>query len=54
MEENFNGVYWDTNDLLQCKQAYKILRNMGYSYEDLSDLDFGSLDVISVEEEMEQ
>lgn len=50
--ENFNGVYWNPNDLLQCKQAYKILRNMGYSYEDLSELDFGNLDIISVEEEM--
>jgi hypothetical protein len=53
MEENFNGVYWDANDLLQCKQAYKILRMEGFSYEDLSDLNFGNLDVISVEEEME-
>ena len=50
--ECFNGVYWDTTDLLSCKQAFSILLNMDCPFEELSELDFGNLNIFSVAEEM--
>mgnify|MGYP007022378028 CR=1 FL=1 len=51
MKKNFANVSWDTNDLFECKQAYRILRRE-YSEIELSTLDFGNLDTDAVEEEM--
>ncbi len=38
---------WNTEDLLQCKQALQGLRNEGISFKSLSHLDFGNLDVVA-------
>lgn len=51
MKKNFVNVSWDTNDLFECKQAYRILRRE-YSAEELENLDFGNLNTDAVEEEI--
>ena len=52
MKESFGGCTWDTSDLFQCKQAFTVLRLKGFSFDELSELDFGGLDISSVEEEL--
>lgn len=44
----YNGVFWDSDDLIACKQACQILFKKGVSEEILSQLDFGNLDVSEV------
>lgn len=51
--ETFEGITWNSEDLLSSKQALLILLNEGVSYETISDLNFGSLDVSSVIDEYE-
>lgn len=46
-----NGVSWNTDDLFSCKNAFCMLLNMGFSFDELSELDFGNLDLFSVAEE---
>ena len=49
--ESYNGVYWDTEDLIGCKQALSILLNKGIALETLRALNFGALNVEAVIEE---
>lgn len=52
MENSFNGVHWDTDDLASCKQAVKVLVCRCVPAEVIKSLDFGSLWVESVLEEL--
>lgn len=52
MNKDFNGVSWNTQDLIGCKQAFCILYNEGVNLEVLKTLDFGCLDIASVCEEL--
>lgn len=46
MEMNYNGVEWNTEDLVGCKQAAEILYyREQVPYEELCELDFGNLDL---------
>lgn len=46
--EMFDGVYWDSEDLISCKQAACILWNRGVDFETLKTLNFGALDIEAV------
>lgn len=46
-----NGITWDPDDLASCKQALSILLQDGISLDELSELDFGNLDVYDVVEQ---
>lgn len=48
---SFGGVDWTPSSLLSCKQAFLILYKEGHSYEELSSLDFGNLDLTAVLDE---
>jgi len=50
--KNFQGWTWDSEDLQGCKLAFQGLRIEGFSFDVLSKLDFGSLDLSSVEDEL--
>ena len=50
--ENYNNVYWDPTDLIGCKNAVRILFNSGVAISKLLTLNFGSLDVEAVLDEM--
>jgi len=44
-------VSWDSDDLIQCKQALLIIANANLSRQLIESLDFGSLDVQAVLDE---
>lgn len=45
-ERSFDGIYWDADDLISCKQAAEILFYVhNEPYEVLCGLDFGNLDL---------
>jgi len=48
----FQGWTWDSADLHGCKLAFQGLRMEGFSFDVLSKLDFGNLDLSSVEDEL--
>lgn len=51
--QSFNGVSWNSEDLVSCKQAVCILWWKGVDFETLETLNFGALDVEgTIEEEM--
>lgn len=41
--KTYKGVVWDTDDLISCKQAFKVLFYKGVSIDELLTLDFGGL-----------
>lgn len=47
----YKGVAWNAGDLISCKQGCCILINDGATWEELSSLDFGNLDVAEVWDE---
>ncbi len=52
MVQYFLGVTWDTEDLVSCKQAVRILFfHKGAEVSELFSLDFGNLDVEGVLDE---
>ena len=51
--EYFAGWSWDPNDLISSKQAFLGLLMEGVSFDELSVLDFGNLDLIGVAEEVD-
>lgn len=54
METNYKNVSWDTEDLIECKQAFIILYYREKVSMDIIDtLDFGNLDTDSVITESE-
>ena len=51
MIKRYLGISWDTTDLVQCKNACRMLIREGISYDEILALDFGALDIVSVWEE---
>lgn len=49
-----NGISWDSQDLIACKQAFLIMIQDGWSLEDLKQLDFGNLDCDAVYDEIDE
>lgn len=49
---NYKDVSWNANDLVSAKQGCCILINEGATWEELSQLDFGNLDVAEVWDEL--
>ena len=52
--KNYKGVEWNSDDLKSSKQAVRCLLKEGISEEEILTLDFGSLDVAGVLEELLQ
>ena len=52
MKNTFSSWSWNSEDLVQCKQAFVGLRLAGFSIEELMELDFGNLDLYSVDAEL--
>lgn len=49
METVYNGVSWNTQDLMECKQAFVILYfHKKVSMSIIDSLDFGNLDIDAV------
>lgn len=53
IKEQYMGVSWNSEDFWECVRAYRTLRDKGCSCEELKNLNFGSLDTIAEEMEME-
>lgn len=47
----FADCSWDSSNLLSSKQAFLNLYKEGFSYNELSSLDFGNLDLVAVLDE---
>lgn len=53
MKKSYLGVWWNTDDLISCKQAVAILYfDMGVPEEEINTLDFDELDVQDVLDEL--
>lgn len=46
--ETYKNFSWNPNDLLQCANTVRAMRIQGFSFEEISELNFGNLDVIDV------
>ena len=51
MRQYFKDYSWDSSNLQSCKQAFLNLYKEGFSFEELSSLDFGNLDLSGVLDE---